>query len=194
MNNSIEKADQVNRVAEMYMSGMKPHQIAEKMGLSSHTITNYIKEYEDYIKHKAQANPDMFDKILENSLKFIEEWDYMIREATIIMEEAKENGLINQQLQALKMLDELRTKKARLFQLFGSRVENAYIEKAKRAERVNEMLSGILKDVVSDCPRCRPAVEARIGEGLMGRDEGPEYEEGEIIESVGELGAGDNSE
>ena len=73
---------------------------------------------------------------------------------------------MNTRLQSLKVIQELTAQKARLYQLLGPRIDTNYLEKAKRAERVNDMLSHIISDSVRDCDRCMPLVWERLQEAF----------------------------
>lgn len=140
----------------MHMQGMTNTDIARAKGISPSTVGTYIREWEVWIKDKSVENPELFDKVLENSLAFIENYNYLIKNAWEVHDEAKEAGVAATRLSALKLVQEMTAQKARFYQLLGPRVETNYLEKAKRAERVNEILSEILRDTIADCDRCYP--------------------------------------
>lgn len=154
--NELDKAELIQEVAQLSMQGNTNADIARMKGISPGTVSTYIREWESWIKDKSSENPEMFDKVLENSLKFIENYDFMIKNAWEVHDDSKEAGVAATRLAALKLVQEMTAQKARFYQLLGPRVETNYLEKAKRAERVNEILSEILRDVISDCDRCYP--------------------------------------
>lgn len=156
MANELEKAELIQEVAQLSLQGHSAADIARQKGISAGTVRKYLQDWEDYIKTKAVENPEMFDKVLENSLRFIENYDLMLKNAWEVHDESRDAGVPATRLSALKIIQEITAQKARFFQLLGPRQETNYLEKAKRAERVNELLSNILREVVSDCDRCMP--------------------------------------
>lgn len=156
--NELEKADLIQSVAQLYMQGKKETEIAREKSISPSTVKSYIKQWEEWIKDKAQENPELFDRVLENTILFLENYDFMLKNAWEVHDDAKLAAVASTRLQALKLIQELNAQKARLYQLLGPRVDNNYLEKSKRAERINELLSDILRRVVSGCERCMPLV------------------------------------
>lgn len=167
MSNALEKANLIQEVAELSMKGVKETQIAAQKGISVSTVRVYLNEWEDFVKDKAVKNPELFDKVLENSLKFIENFDLLLKNAWEVHDEAMESAVPATRLSALKLIQEITTQKARFYQLLGPRQDVNYIEKTKRAERVNEVLSDIIRSTIADCGRCRPMVWDQLEEAFM---------------------------
>jgi len=190
--NALEKADKVFEVAELFhVKGMRQAAISKKLGLSDTTVKKYLDDYDAYIKDKALNNQDLFDKHIENTFKFLEEYDVMIREMWDVYDQAKDMSVVGTQLQAMDRIERLKNSQARLHQLFGQRVDTSYIERAKRAEKVNAMISGIIRTVVADCPRCRPMVASEIENAMMGAPSEEMYEDAEYAEpETAALGTG----
>lgn len=170
----LDKANLIQEVAELVMKGTKETDIAKMKGISVSSVRSYLNEWEEYVKDKAITNPELFDRVLENSIKFMETFDLMIKNAWEVHDEAKESSVSATRLSALKVIHELTAQKARLFQLLGPKQDTSYLEKTKRAERVNEVLSEILRNTVSDCIRCRPLVWDQLQEAfnMMNDDRG----------------------
>lgn len=183
MANELEKAEIVQEVAELYLQGHSAAAIARMKGLSPGTVKNYVSEWERYIKEKAVTNPEMLDKVLENSIRFIESFNMMLSNAWEVHNEAKDAGAHATRLSALKIIQEITAQQARLHQLLGPRVDTNYLEKAKRAERVNELLSEILRGVVAECDRCYPLAWERLGEAFSIMDKDINSARGELSET-----------
>jgi hypothetical protein len=174
MANELEKAELIQEVAQLSMQGHTNADIARIKGISAGTVRSYINEWEVWIKEKAVENPEMFNQVLENSLKFIDNYDFMLKNAWEVHDESKDAGVPATRLASLKLIQEITAQKARFYQLLGPRVETNYLDKARRAERVNEVLSEILRDVVADCDHCYPLVWDKLRQAfsMMERDIG----------------------
>lgn len=170
---TLEKANLIQEIAEEVMKGKKPSQIAAEKQISVPTVRAYLSEWEEYVKTTSIQDPELFDRVLENSLKFIENYDLMLKNAWEVHDEARDNAVSASRLQALKVIQEVTAQKARFYQLLGPRQDNNFMEKAKRAERVNELLSNIIRDVVSDCEHCRPMVWDNLQQAfsMIGKEE-----------------------
>lgn len=166
MGGELEKAELIQEIAQMSMRGKTQADIAREKGISTVTVRAYIDQWQGYVKDKATSDPELLDRFLENSLQFIENFDLLIKNAWEVHEEAKEAGVVTARLQAIKVIQELTAQKARLYQLLGPRVDTNYLEKAKRAERVNDILSHIIQDTVRDCDVCMPLVWERLQEAF----------------------------
>lgn len=156
MANELEKAELIQEVAQLSLQGHSAADIARRKGISAGTVRSYLNEWESYIKNKAIEEPELFDRVLENSLKFIDNYNMMLKNAWEVHDESKDAGVPATRLSALKIIQEITAQQARFYQLLGPRQDTNYLEKAKRAERVNELLSNILREVIGDCERCGP--------------------------------------
>lgn len=185
MANDLERAELIQEVARLSMQGKTNTDIARQKGISPGTVRSYISEWEHYIKSKARENPELFDDVLENSLKFIDNYDFMLQNAWEVHDEAKDASVHATRLTALKLIQEITAQKARFYQLLGPRIDTSYMEKARRAEKVNEVLSEILRSVIIDCERCYPLAWERLKEAFSMMDRDAE------VASPGELGTGE---
>ena len=168
---NIEKIEVIQRVAELHLKGMSDSAISRLVGIHVETVRNYIEEWEEFIAKRAEADPDILDRFLENTLKFNEMFAMIEKEAWDVVEEAKLAGVASHRIQALKLAESVAEKRARLYQLLGPHIEKGYMEDLKKAERVNNMLSEILRDVVADCPRCKDRVMDKIRIAFYGDEE-----------------------
>jgi len=182
--NALVRAETISEVGKMHMQGQSISKISQKFELSTDTIKRYIKEWEGYVSQKAADNPEVLDNFLENVYRFDAEIDMMNAEIWDTIELAKEHGVHNTKLQALRLSKDLMETRARLFQLLSPRMETGYIERMKKVERVNNILSGIIRETISECEHCRPMVFRKL-EDIYRLN--PELEdeavEAEVIES-----------
>lgn len=154
-NNALAKAETISQVGKLHMQGYSTTKIGAKLAIPVSTVRKYIAEWEEYISERAAKNPEMLDNFLENVMRFDEEIQMMNEEIWETVELAKENGAMGTKIQALRLSKDLMETKARLFQLLSPRMESGYIERMKRVERVNAILSSIIRETISGCERCR---------------------------------------
>lgn len=187
--NSLEKAEKVAEVAELEMKGHSKASIAKQLNISTKDVDSYLREWGEYIADRAAKDPDLLDRYLENILSYKEKLGLISKEAWDVSKLADEHGAMGTKLQALRLAKDLAELEARAFQLMSNRMESGYIERMKKVERVNGILSAIIKEVVGDCPRCSEMAWRRLEEmwRLQG-DEAPSelipIEEGETDEAT----------
>ena len=184
MSGTLEKVEKIQRAAELHLKGWTDNAIGRDLGISSQTVRAYIEEWEDWIEQKIVKNPDILEQYLENTLKFDEAFAMLEKEAWSVVEEAKEAGVAAARIQALKLAESVTEKRAKLHQLLGPRANNAYMEDLKKAQRVNEILSGILRDEIADCPRCKARVWDRLQDVFMGGKEPEPVYEVEVVPAL----------
>ena len=92
--------------------------------------------------------------------------------------------MVAARIQALKLAGDIATKKAQLHKLMGgNQADTEYIARMQRAESVNQVLSRVLRDVISKHPAIADEVRKELSIAFEIMNNGAqEYEEGEVIE------------
>lgn len=175
--NDFERAEKIYEIAKQYMQGRPKTKIAASLGLSIDVIDKAIKEWDEYIKHRAESDPDMLDRFLENIIRFDEEIRLLNEQTWDVINQAEENGAMSTKIQALRLAKDLMETKARLFQIMSPRLESGYIERTKRVERVNAILSEIIRNVISGCSRCSEMAWSQLEDIYRNQ---PELQRGDI--------------
>jgi len=82
--------------------------------------------------------------------------------------------MVAARIQAIKLTGELATKKAQLHKLMGAgnQADTEYIQRMQKAENVNQILSKVLRDVISKHPVIAEEVrrELEIAFSIMGKE------------------------
>ena len=87
----------------------------------------------------------------------------MSKEAWETVNIATDHGMIPARIQAIKLAGELATKKAQLHKLLtGNTTDNQYIARMQKAENVNQILSKVLRDVISLHPEIANEVRKEL--------------------------------
>ena len=168
-----EKLDTLEKVGELYLKSYKPAEIARRLDISPAQAKAYIQDYQQVIQDRVMKDPEYLDRLAENTLEALERMDDIVAEVNQTYETAKNNDMINQQINLLKLRGEMEDKRAKLLQLMGAKVDSGMMARLNKAEKVNSIVTGIIKEVAGDCPRCRVEVMTRLAEAfdLMNRQE-----------------------
>lgn len=180
--NIIDKLKDVEKVGMLHIKGYSNHEIASLMSLSIREVKGNIEQYKSIINKQAEEDPYFLERIQYNTIKALNEFDEISKEAWETVSIATDHGMVAQRLQALKLAGDIATKKAQLHKLMstGSGADGEYIQRMQKAENVNQILSKILRDVIAKHPVIAEEVrkELSIAFQLMGQDD--EYPDRDI--------------
>jgi hypothetical protein len=190
MTNYVERLQQLEQVAELVNKGWKTPQIARELELTLYQANSLVNDYNELVKTRVESDPDFLDRLTENTLAMIDSMDMLLKEAWDAYETAKQNESVPLRTQTLKLAMDITERKAKLLQLMGGKVEGGSIARLQKAERVNEIVTSVIKEIVSDCPKCRQLAQIRLAEAfnLMGKAD--ESASPEPLELVGEKVSG----
>lgn len=160
--------DRVNDAGIYHLKGYKYSEIAELLDCSPRKAKQYVQEYRALVQQEIDQDPYFLEKVQFNTLKTLKEYDEISKEIWETIEVATEGGQLDARMKALKLAIEIATKKAQLQQLLGGGASQSADEfrRLQKAERVNNILSGIIRDVVSDCPRCSEMARVLLSEAF----------------------------
>lgn len=165
----MEELRRVEDAGVLYAKGYKNTDIAELLEIPLAKVKNYVQEYKFILERKADEDPDFFERVQYNTFKMLAELDEISKEAWESVTIATDNSMITARIHALKLALEVNTKKAQLHQLLtggGSKADKEYVARMQKAESVNQILSQVIKDVVSDCPVCREKARVLLAEAF----------------------------
>lgn len=185
--NGLGLAEELRLVEEagtLSIKGYNYSNIAELLDITPYKAKQYVQEYFRIIKNEAEEDPYFLERVQQNTLRFLNELDEISKEAWETVNVATDNGMITARTQALKLALEVTTKKAQLHQLMGgSKPDSEYIARMQKAESVNQILSEVLRDVISDCERCRDMARVKLAEAFSLMDAAESEESGDIPEA-----------
>jgi hypothetical protein len=88
----------------------------------------------------------------------------LIKEAWKTVEDADTQGQLNVKAGALKLIADIETKRIGMLQSVGVLENNELASQIAEAERKQEILVKILKEVTSSCPKCKMDVARRLSQ------------------------------
>lgn len=170
----IEKIKDVEKVGLLHVKGYTKSEIASLMALPVDDVRDYIEEYRLILNQKAEEDPYFLERVQFNTIKALQEFDSLSKEAWETITIATDHGMIAARIQAIKLAGELATKKAQLHKLMGgNQADSEYIARMQKAENVNQILSKILRDVIGKHPIIAEQVrkELELAFQIMGKEE-----------------------
>jgi len=150
----LDEVKDVQEVGILHVKGYKNHEIASLMSMNVSKVKDYIEQYKTLVSQQADSDPYFLEKLQYNTLKALDEFDEISKEAWETVSIATDHGMVAQRIQALKLASDIATKKAQLHKLLsgGNNADAEYIQRMQKAENVNQILSRILRDVISKHP------------------------------------------
>ena len=149
----IEKIKDVEQVGLLHVKGYSMREISTLMSIPVNEIKIYIEEYKLILNQTIDEDPFFLVKVQFNTIKALTEFDELSKEAWETITIATDNGMVAARIQAIKLAGDLATKKAQLHKLMGgNQTDGEYIARMQKAENVNQILSKILRDVISKYP------------------------------------------
>jgi hypothetical protein len=182
----IEKLKDVEDVGTLHVKGYSMHEIASLMTMKTNDVKLYIEEYKKILSKQVEEDPYFLERVQFNTIKALQEFDQLSKEAWETINIATDHGMVPARIQAIKLAGELATKKAQLHKLLGVNTSDGeYIQRMQKAENVNQILSRVLRDVISKHPEIADAVrrELAIAFEIMEKEEAIDVDSEEIIEN-----------
>jgi hypothetical protein len=141
-----------------YLKGLKPHEIATTLGMSTASVGLVLKDW----RALASNNEAMKTRGMTALRTADQHFDKLIKITYGILEDAEQAESLNARLSAVKMIADI--EKVRIEQLQKAGVlEDADMSKELiETQRKQEILMTILKDTVGPCNRCRPIVQYKL--------------------------------
>ncbi len=182
----IEKLKDVEDVGTLHVKGYSMHEIASLMTMKTNDVKLYIEEYKKILSKQVEEDPYFLERVQFNTIKALQEFDQLSKEAWETINIATDHGMVPARIQAIKLAGELATKKAQLHKLLGVNTSDGeYIQRMQKAENVNQILSRVLRDVISKHPEIADAVrkELAVAFEIMEKEEVIDVDSEEIIEN-----------
>ena len=185
----VNELDDVEEAGLMYIKGYKVSEIATVMSITPKKARKHISDYKEVLNRRTVEDPYFLEKVQYNTLKALDEFDEVSKEAWETVTIATDHGMISARVQALKLAGEMAAKKAQLHHLLGGNNADAeYVARMQRAESVNQILSKILRDTISQYPDIAEEVRAELSlafELMENSDAENTYIEAEVVDDAG---------
>lgn len=160
----LDKIKDIEKAGLLHIKGYGYSEIASFLSISATDAKNYIEEYKKILQKQADKDPYFLERIQFNTIKAMQEFDEISKEAWETVSIATDHGMVAQRIQALKLASDIATKKAQLHKLLsgGNQADAEYISRMQKAESVNGILSRVLRDVISKYPEIADEVRKEL--------------------------------
>jgi hypothetical protein len=152
--------DRMNKVVEELLRGNNPTQIATITGLKRAEVVGLIDEWKNVVHNDTSAR----ERAKEAISGADQHYAMLIKEAWKTVEDADQAGQLSVKSGALKLIADIEGKRIGMLQEVGL-LDNAELAgQVAEAERKQEVLVKILKEVTATCPKCKLEVAKRLSQ------------------------------
>ena len=152
--------DRMNRVVEELLKGSSATQIATITGLQRKEVIEFIDEWKSVVHNDINIR----DRAREALAGADQHYDMLIKEAWKTVEDADQSGQLSVKSGVLKLIADIETKRIGMLQSVGVLENTEIASQVAEAERKQDILVGILKEVTSSCPKCKLDVAKRLSQ------------------------------
>ena len=183
----VNELDDIEEAGLMYIKGYKISEISTVMNITAKRARKHINDYKQVLSRRSEEDPYFLEKVQYNTLKALDEFDEVSKEAWETVTIATDHGMISARVQALKLAMEVASKKAQLHHLLGgNNADVEYVARMQRAESVNQILSKILRETISKFPEIAEEVRNELAMAFeLMENSDMDVVDAEIVESVG---------
>lgn len=152
--------DRMNKVVEELLKGNSATQIASTTGMQRKEVLELIDEWKSVVHNDS----NMRDRAKEAISGADQHYAMLIKEAWKTVEDADTQGQLSVKAGALKLIADIETKRIAMLQSVGVLENNEMASQIAEAERKQEVLVKILKEVTATCPKCKMDVARRLSQ------------------------------
>lgn len=167
----IELADRwenINKVVAFFLKGKtNPTEIARETGFKRTQVIEYLNEWRSVIHSDKQIQIRAREALSGAD----QHYSMLIDEAWAVVKEADVQQNLSQKTTALKLISDIQQKQIDMLQKAGIIDNNEIAQKIIETEEKQEILVSILKEVVTQCDKCKPLVFEKLSK-ITGRAEG----------------------
>lgn len=107
----VDKIKDIEEVGLLFVKGYSKSEIGTLMTLTPNEVKEYIEEYKLFLNKSAEEDPYFLERIQFNTLKALQEFDELSKEAWETINIATDHGMVAARIQAIKLAGEIATKK-----------------------------------------------------------------------------------
>lgn len=150
----VTQFDDAERVAEMYLKGHSPTAIAKELGITRARVLSNLEEWGKVVTQDS----DIKTRAKELLLQVDHHYSMLIKELWWVVEEAKNTANLKEMSAALKALGQIEKDRSQLYSTAGITADDELAEQLALMEIQHDGIKQLLRETVSECPRCRGPV------------------------------------
>lgn len=152
--------DQMNLVVEELLKGKNPTDISKFLGIKRSQVLEHIDTWRELVSGDTRIR----ERAKEALAGADQHYSMIIQRAWETVDQADANQQYSTKASALKMIADVEQKRIDMLQKAGLLENNELSNQLLETERKQEVLVSILKEVTSDCDKCRIEVAKRLSE------------------------------
>jgi hypothetical protein len=153
-----ERFDSMNKVVEELLKGSSPKEIALHLNMSRALVSELISEWKQIIHNDSGIHSRAKEAIAGAD----QHYAMIIAKAWETVDQADSNQQYSVKTQALKLVADTEQKRLDMLNKAGVLENSELADQLIETERKQKILVEILRDVTSDCDRCKHEVMSRL--------------------------------
>jgi len=156
----VGQFDQMNKVVEELLKGSSPTQIARSLDLTRVQVSNHIDTWRKMVHDDNTVRLRAKEALAGAD----EHYNMLIKEAWKSVEDADAAGELGNKNSALKLIADIESKRIDMLNKAGVLETDNMADQILESERKQELLVSILRDVTSNCDKCKWEVSKRLSQ------------------------------
>lgn len=163
---TIAYIEEVNQVATEYIKGNDASAIAKMFGMPRQRVVSHLSAWQRMVTDNEAIRSRAKEALAGADVHF----NYLIKQTYEVIDEATVNGDLRSKTGGIKLVLDIEKSRIELLQKAGLLENKELADQLIESERKQEVIVGILRDVVGSCPTCRAEVARRLAT-ITGPDE-----------------------
>ena len=159
----LDHLDKVNDVASEFLKGQNASEIAKTLSMPRTQVVSLMNEWKGMIGDNAAIRARAKEALAAADQHFTKLTKVLYQ--VIDSADASNSGSLSQKTNAVKAIVDIESKRIGMLQSSGMLDNKELADQLIETEKNQELLEGILKEVISDCKVCKPKVMKRLAEG-----------------------------
>jgi sugar-specific transcriptional regulator TrmB len=152
--------EEVNSVAAEYIKGKDESAIAKELDIPRNRVVKLLNEWRSMVSN----NEAIRSRAREALSGADQHYNHLIKRAYEVVEDAEQAQNLGAKTNALKLILDIENKRIDMLQKAGLLENKELADQLLEQERKQEILLGILKDVVGNCNHCKMEVARRLAD------------------------------
>lgn len=155
---TLDHLDLMNRVVTEYLKGDDPTVISKTLGMQRVRVVGLLNEWRGMI-----ANNEAIRSRAREALAGADaHYNRLIQKAYEVIDSADQGNNLGAKNNAIKLIADMEAKRIDMLQKSGMLENKELAEELAETEHKQEILEGILKEVVSQCDHCKKETMRRL--------------------------------
>lgn len=157
----VEHSEKIAKVVEEFLKGnVSPTSIAKTLSMPRLEVIEALNEWRAIVAN----NSTVHERAREALAAADQHYAMLIKEAWRTIDDADQAGDLRTKATAIKLVSDIEGKRIEMLQKAGLLENNEMASMIAETEQKQEVLAGILRDVVADCDKCRLEVKKRLAD------------------------------